>query len=910
MEQYNEGYLSCPVCGHVEDTPVQEALHMEPGNILVERYIIGKVLGFGGFGVTYIGWDAKLEQKVAIKEYLPSEFSTRIPGQTQITIFNGDKAEQFHDGMNKFVEEAQRLAKFHQEEGIVRIFDSFVSNNTAYIIMEYLHGETLADYIKREKVIPADKAIAMLMPVIFSLKAVNARGIIHRDVAPDNIFLTSDGKVKLIDFGAARFATTSHSRSLTVIIKPGYSPEEQYRSLGDQGSFTDVYAIGATLYRMITGTTPPDALERRAHFENKKKDILKPVSRYTRNITENQETAILNALNVRVQDRTPDMATLAEELMTEEPERVKRLYGKIRKVDLLRWPLWAKIGAPAAMFALILFSALFAFGIIGGRAGSEGDIVPPSGMSRVPSVINNDIDQAENRLIAERLLFNVVGRTFCEIVPPDLVLTQSENAGTFVLYNTLVDVYVSARPNELYPGVVPDVLFWEEDDAIAAIEGSNLIPEISREYFDTVDYGLVGSQSPDAGTDIGYGGTVYIVISLGSRAFAMPNVTGLSESEAREVLIESGLSPSVEYEPSQSVPVDYVIHQSILPDTDVRRGDVVVITVSSNLPVYPVPDVVGLPEEEAVDVLTEQHDFDVLVDEDESDTVPEGYVISQTPDAGSSQLAGATIVITVSTGTPQAEGTPPPAATPAPPVQVQVPDVVGQSQNSARNNLQDAGFSVSVREEHSSSVASGNVISQSPSAGSSQARGSTVTITVSMGPDTLQVADIVGYSQSSATSTLQNQGFVVSVTTGYSEHVPEGRVISQSPAGGSAAEQGNTVTIVVSQGPQPPPPSVTFSNMRVLWGRDPNNLFPTYHFDYVVENGRQVTWVGIILTASGDRVTTPSAPTSMSGSFQVSMDLTTEVGDRIYWRAVVEVDGQRFYTDTLETFHPGVVLPR
>jgi len=111
MDHFDDEFDICPQCGYIEGTSVDEALHMEPGSILRNRYIVGKVLGFGGFGVTYIGWDATLEQKVAIKEYLPSEFSTRIPGQTQITIFNGDKAEQFKDGLSRFVDEAQRLAK-------------------------------------------------------------------------------------------------------------------------------------------------------------------------------------------------------------------------------------------------------------------------------------------------------------------------------------------------------------------------------------------------------------------------------------------------------------------------------------------------------------------------------------------------------------------------------------------------------------------------------------------------------------------------------------------------------------------------------------------------------------------------------------------------------------------------------
>ena len=216
MEMFGEEFELCPHCGYIVGSRAEEAIHMEPGTILAERYIIGKVIGYGGFGVTYIGWDAKLEQKVAIKEYLPSEFSTRIPGQSQVSVFNGAKNEQFVSGLNKFVDEAKRLSKFQKEDGIVRIFDCIAENDTAYIVMEYLEGETLAERLKREKTIPEQEAVNILMPVMKSLEVVHKEGIIHRDIAPDNIFITNDGKVKLIDFGASRFATTSHSRSHAV----------------------------------------------------------------------------------------------------------------------------------------------------------------------------------------------------------------------------------------------------------------------------------------------------------------------------------------------------------------------------------------------------------------------------------------------------------------------------------------------------------------------------------------------------------------------------------------------------------------------------------------------------------------------------------------------------------------------
>lgn len=402
MTEYEKGYIACPYCGYKVGTQTESPLHMSPGSNLAGRYIVGKAVGYGGFGVTYIGWDSVLQQRIAIKEYLPSEFATRAVGQSHITVFGGSKAEQFADGMVKFVDEAKRLAQFQHEEGIVHVYDSFEANNTAYIIMEYLNGETLTAYLDREGKIPVDRAIEMLTPVIQSLEAVHKVGIIHRDIAPDNIILIRDGQVKLIDFGAARYATTSHSRSLTVIIKPGYSPEEQYRSRGDQGPHTDVYALGAVLYRMITGITPPDALERRAFFENKKKDILIAPSKNCK-IKKNKENAILNAMNVRIEDRTPTADAFLRQLTS--ITRVQRVVGKIKAIDFMKWPLWAKVVVPTGAVTVAALFALLFTGVINFPVPSLlNDLSIPDDMTRVPSVINCSVGTAQEKLDGQELV--------------------------------------------------------------------------------------------------------------------------------------------------------------------------------------------------------------------------------------------------------------------------------------------------------------------------------------------------------------------------------------------------------------------------------------------------------------------------------------------------------------------------
>lgn len=475
MELFKDGFEICPHCGFVVGTHAEEPIHMEPGTILQDRYVVGRVLGFGGFGVTYIGWDAKLEQKVAIKEYLPGEFSTRMPGQSQVTVLNGEKGEQFHDGLKKFVDEAIRLAKFQNESGIVRIFDSFEENKTAYIVMEYLEGETLTSYLMREKTIPEEQALSMLMPVMESLKVVHEEGQLHRDIAPDNIFLTKSGEVKLIDFGASRYATTTHSRSLTVIIKPGYSPEEQYRSRGDQGPYTDVYSIAATLYKMITGKTPPDAMERRAKYENENKDILEEPHKLNKNISINRENAILNAMNVRIEDRTPDIQSFINELNSDPP--AKRRYGKIKKLDFYSWPLWLKIFIPVLLVAVLTLGVFLVSGVIN-FSRYTNEVVIPDNIVIAPDVEGMLKDEAIAAIESNDLLATVGGSVDSEYITAGKTITQTPVGGAFLEKNGTVVLMISSGKGveEAVDGVstVPYLIGDSKDDAIEKIKKAGL----------------------------------------------------------------------------------------------------------------------------------------------------------------------------------------------------------------------------------------------------------------------------------------------------------------------------------------------------------------------------------------------------------------------------------------------------
>lgn len=651
MELFGDEFEICPHCGYVVGTHAEEAIHIEPGTLLYDRYIVGKVLGYGGFGVTYLGWDGKLEQKVAIKEYLPGEFSTRMPGQSQVTVFNGEKNEQFHDGLRKFVEEAKHLAKFQNEQGIVKIFDSFEENDTAYIIMEYLDGETLTEYLRREKTIPEDVAVAMLTPVMESLQAVHDEGLLHRDIAPDNIFLTKSGEVKLIDFGASRYATTSHSRSLTVIIKPGYSPEEQYRSRGDQGPHTDVYAIAATLYKMITGKTPPDAMERRAKYENQNKDILEEPHKINKKISPNRENAILNAMNVRIEDRTPDIATFIKDLNADPP--VKRVYGKIKKIDLYSWPLWLKILVSSLLSVILIFATLLLTGVIKFSNFTE-EIVIPDNIVTVPDVEGLYKDEALKLIEDGKLLASTDGSIESEYIPAGKIILQTPVGGSYMDINGTVLLMISSGKGVASPengvSTVPYVIWDAKDVAISKLTQAGLAePEIIEKYDENVAYGSVIEQSVEAGTQVDEGTKITLTISIGPAAFDMPNVVGQAKDKAESTLNGKGLVVVVEYEKNDSVPEGNVIRQSVSAGTSAKRGDEVTITISSGRKTIDVANVVGKSQADAVEAL-EGQGFKVKVLENYDSSVPSGKVISQSPQAGTSQLPGTTIVVYVSKG--------------------------------------------------------------------------------------------------------------------------------------------------------------------------------------------------------------------------------------------------------------------
>ena len=256
-----------PVCEHCgfDGSRRNEPHQLPMGTVLMGKYVVGRVLGQGGFGITYLGWNRYLQTRVAIKEYFPSNVVNRNATVNTSVFCKSQQLEKyFQDNRYRFMREAQTLARLQKVPQIVSIYDFFELNNTAYIVMEYLEGEDLRSHMVRKGKLPAKETFGLLKPVMEALSRVHEAGLVHRDISPDNIMLMADGRVKLMDFGAVRHvnhpdAQKALTQGTQAIVKEGFAPLEQYSEKGSLGPWTDEYALCATVYYCLTGRVPESA---------------------------------------------------------------------------------------------------------------------------------------------------------------------------------------------------------------------------------------------------------------------------------------------------------------------------------------------------------------------------------------------------------------------------------------------------------------------------------------------------------------------------------------------------------------------------------------------------------------------------------------------------------------------------
>lgn len=308
--------MECSSCMY-DERAERSPLFLPHRTLLRGRYLIGRSLGNpGGFGITYVAWDMATETKVAIKEYLPREIAGRSHNGTTVQPHTESDSDDFRYGLEQFLAEAKALSLF-DHPNIVRIRDFFEENLTAYLVMEYVEGISLWEFLKQSQgKIPEKRALELMMPILDGLRAIHAKGFLHRDLKPQNIYVCADGRTILLDFGAARFAAGERSRSLSVVLTPGFAPFEQHRRRGYQGPWTDIYGVAATLYHSTTGVVPPDATAREEY------DELRPLRFHTSDISYAFSSAVLMALSRNPEER-PQTVQEFQEMLSGKGSRAR-----------------------------------------------------------------------------------------------------------------------------------------------------------------------------------------------------------------------------------------------------------------------------------------------------------------------------------------------------------------------------------------------------------------------------------------------------------------------------------------------------------------------------------------------------------------------------------------------------------
>lgn len=375
----------CPACGRNWERYQPASHHLPLGSLLQDRYQLGRALGEGGFGITYLGWDTVLKRKVAVKEYFPTFLVSREVSLTlDVTCHTSGNQPTYEKGREQFLREAKTMAKLDSIPEIVQVLDHFPEHNTAYIVMEFLEGRTLKEVVAQTGPIPTQTMLALLEPVLRAMEAMHHAGVIHRDISPDNLMELKDGTVKLMDFGCARDFQSGLTETIT--LKHGFAPREQY-SGRDQGPWTDVYAMCATVYYCLTGQVPARATLR----GEEEQDPLLPPRQLGIHLTEEQELALLRGLAPKVENRWHSAAELYAALYgrtldgtpwtwSEEQigqtEFVNTEENKGPTPDPIpKKPTipakWIKLGGAAAC-ALVALAAVLALGL--GSGGQENEI--------------------------------------------------------------------------------------------------------------------------------------------------------------------------------------------------------------------------------------------------------------------------------------------------------------------------------------------------------------------------------------------------------------------------------------------------------------------------------------------------------------------------------------------------------
>lgn len=776
----------CPHCHYQVGTPPAKPTYLKPGTIFADHYIIGTALGSGGFSVTYKAFDYNLNKVVAIKEYLPMDVCRRSADSNEVVVFSDEeKVETFLQGKEKFEEEAKRMARFQGVDHIVQVYDTVEANNTCYIIMEYLDGETVESFVKRHGKVDEAKALRIIVPVLEALQVIHSQKMLHRDVSPSNIMLLKDGDVKLLDFGSARYTNTDYSQSLTVLFKEGFTPEEQYYRNGHQGPWSDVYSAGATLYYILTGVVIDSALDRKIS------DTIMFPSMFA-SIHRNVETAIMNALSVDYRSRTQSAQEMRNELLSETS--VDMHYIRNRQSDAHLVPKPLKMIASLALTALLAFVVAVSNGAF--IHFDEQYVDMDDDQAQIPSLIGLTRKDAVKQLNQRHMKasFTTVNDPSAQA---NTVLTQSLTPGTIVsTKNRKMTMKIATGETKV---MIPRYSGLEATDYIQQLKENHLTKIVTVEkksdiYAPGAILSLEGEDANGQSVNVGVNKTFSTAdklivnvakktkVSQANQATKVPQLVKHKINGVAKALKKAGLKVIVDHYENNDLPVGTILRTDALTNSQKKRGDTIHLTLSAGKLTIKMPDIRGLSRDEAVTRLEAAHvqSDHIRVNEEDSTTVKKNVVISQNGTQGMLMAENAYVDLTVSRG-------------------FALPNVVGNNADNAIATLQNSGLVVDRQYNYTPGYVNDTVTATGPNPGQYVSKGDSVEVYIQKDNADIDEAYYEDMSMDDCLKDLKAKGFLsIDVYYSFSDDIEEGHVISVSPSGNQKLTA--TISVTVSEG--------------------------------------------------------------------------------------------------------------
>lgn len=674
----------CPFCGCVQSEGVKSSYHLLPGKSKLQngRYLVGKAVSWDQVHTTYIGWDFQRNCKVTIQEYMPTAMVTRQPGVPLITC-EQSVAGSFGEGISEFLNTAVLMKEQEiQLANLPKVIDVFAENGTGYYIEEYLQGQRLQELLEQEHIFPYESAKQIILEIMAGVESLHRMGIYHQDICPENILLTTDGRIAIMGVGGYRYAMFRAGEAVervprSMVTRKGYSPIELCQNHGMIGPYTDVYAIAALLYRMVTGKEVPDAVERAMDAQMIPPRELQP------DMPVSGQNAILNALQFEPEERTQDIAQFQQQLLAQHVERTgSRQKAKIttgkRKKNMV--VLLSAIG----MVCLLVVGGVV---LLVSRSQSES-VRLGEGSGTVPNLLQNTKEDAEQKAGKKGMTIKV-----SDVVPSSLkendVVSQTPEAGEEIGADGVIEITISGGSSRT---TMPNLLGKTEREATALLRERELsIDESMTEH--------VYTQGED------------------SQKYTRGQI--IQVKDGAEVLNLSGKSAE-----------EAVVPQGSVFQIVVSKGD-----YEQTVPLLEIPDLTGLSLEQAdtqLATLSEQagnldavtYGLEEVGNREFSNTVAAGRIIRLQDHQTGEKLRPVT-----EDGTQIVLG----AVISKGPELVLIPSVTGKKKADAASAITGRGLQVSYSSEYSNSVDAGKVIRTNPGEGSGVRPGSTVTVVVSLG---------------------------------------------------------------------------------------------------------------------------------------------------------------------------------